>query len=235
MVFLNVSSQFIVADFVAFLVFAVVGQILLDCIVGKMDPAVAAVKRVLARCGTDIAVFIPITLDDSLGASHHDVVSEVEFAFEVEEGTLDVGLDDVGAETTVGVSISLLQNGFDFLESQAHLDAVTPVAVFSRFNNPSVVLLLLPLLLRLADFLGPFVVIPQKLEISLIFKSLPDMKSQRQVIEHILLLLPIVVGHCIEEGLFVAEHVVVDQVVMHTALLNFCALCEVVVFYVFSP
>jgi hypothetical protein len=42
-------------------------------------------------------------------------VAEVEFAFIVEEWSLDVGLDDEGAVTSIGVLLSLFENGFDLI------------------------------------------------------------------------------------------------------------------------
>jgi hypothetical protein len=76
------------------------------------------------------------------------------------------------------------------------------------------------LLIGFGDLLGAFVIIPQKLEIFLILKAILDMKGERQEIKHILAHFFIVVGHCIEEGFLISEDVVVDQMVMHFALLD---------------
>lgn len=86
-------------------------------------------------------MFVPIAFDDSVDGGHHDVVAEVEFPTIVQQRPLDVGLNYEGAIATVWVLLSLLYDCLDLLESQAHLYAVSAVAVLTWFHNPSIVLL----------------------------------------------------------------------------------------------
>jgi hypothetical protein len=132
-------------------------------------------------------------------------VTDVEFSFEVKERTLDVCLYDEGTITAITVSFSLLQDGLDLLKGQAHLYAVSTVAVFSRFNNPCVVFLMLSFLLAGSGyFLRPLMIVPQKLKIILIFESVLDVEGKWQIIKHILFHFLIIVAHSIEEGFLIS-------------------------------
>lgn len=110
-------------------------------------------------------------------------MSEIEFATVVQEGFFDVGLDYVCAVGAVGVFLFCFYEGFYLLEGFAYFYAVATVGVLSRLNYPCA-LLRLSLGLRL---LIPLIIVPQKLEIILIFQSLFNMKRMRKIIEHIII------------------------------------------------
>jgi len=173
-------------------------------------------KRVFAGGGSDVAVFVPISFDIPIYASYHHVMTKIEFASVVEERPLDVGLDDVGSIGPISILLPLLKHFFYVLESEAHFNPVASVAVLPRFNNPSIILLDFGFILVIFDdFFGSFVIIPQKLKIFLIFKPILDMESQREIVKHLQIHLFVVIGHRIKQSLFIANHVVIYQVVVH--------------------
>ena len=218
-VFFDVGAEFIVADLIAFFVLAVVWQVLLDCIVGQVDASAVVLQRVLVRCRSDVALPVPVALDESVHAGHHDVVAQVEFAFEVEEGTFDVGLDDEGAVGAVVVPFFFFEEGFDVFEGEAHFDSVSAVAVFSGFDDPGVVLLDFSFFLVVfGDLFGSLLVILQEVEVLLVVEAVLDVEGEGEVLEDVVFLLAVVVGHRVEQGFLVPQHVVVHQVVVHLLL-----------------
>lgn len=66
-------------------------------------------QSVFLTCGSDVALLVPISLDQSVDAGDQDVASDIEFSFVVEEGVLHVFLDDEGAT----VSAFLGEEGTD--------------------------------------------------------------------------------------------------------------------------
>lgn len=143
-----------------------------------MDATGILRQGILIRRGPDIAVFVPIPFDDSVYRGHHNIVAEVKFPAVVQQRPLDVGLHDEGAIAAVWVLLSLLDDCFDLLESQAHFYAIATVAVLSRFDDPSIVLLDVTFLLTgFGDFFGPLVVIFQELEVLLVLKPIFDVEG----------------------------------------------------------
>lgn len=170
-----------------------------------MDATSILRQGILIRCGSNVAVFVPIPFDDSVYRGHHDIVAEVKLPTVVQQRPLDVGLHDEGAIAAVWVLLSLLDDGFDLLESQAHLYAIAAVAIFSRFDDPSIVLLDMTFFLTgFGDFFGPLVVVFKKLEVLLVLKTIFDMEGQWEITEYVFFDLFIVVGHGVEEGFLVA-------------------------------
>lgn len=47
------------------------------------------------------------------------------------------------------------------------------------------------------------------------------MEGERQIVEHFLIGFFVVVGHGVEECLFVADHIIIDKVILHPLLLYF--------------
>ena len=63
----DVMVELFVVDFVSFLVFAVVWEILLDCVVGQMYTSVAYFESVFSRSGSHIAFTVPVTFHSAMG------------------------------------------------------------------------------------------------------------------------------------------------------------------------
>lgn len=77
-------------------------------------------------------------------------------------------------------------------------------------------------------------IILQKLEVALVFKSFLDVKGQRQVFEDILLYLSIIVGHRIKQSFLVPQDVVVDEVVVHPLIPNLWPFYYFLIFEIFT-
>jgi hypothetical protein len=163
-------------------------------------------------------------------------VPDIEFSFEVKERTLDICLHDEGTVAAITISLSLFQNGLNLVKSKAHLYAITTVTVFSRLHYPSVVFLMFSFLLTaFGYFLCPLMIVPQKLEILLIFKSIFNVKSEGKIIEYILFHLLVIVAHCVKESLLITKDIVIDKMVMHAAFLQLASLYVLPVFQMFCP
>jgi hypothetical protein len=158
-------------------------------------------------------------------------VPDIELSFEVKERTLDICLHDEGTVAAITVSFSLFQNCLNLVKSKAHLYAIATVTVFSRLHYPSVVFLMLPFLLAaFGYFLCPLMIVPQKLEIILIFKSIFNVKSEGKIIEYILFHLLVIVAHCVKEGLLITQNIVIDKMIVHAAFLQLACLYMLPVF-----
>jgi hypothetical protein len=107
-----------------------------------------------------------------------------------------------------------LQNGLDLVQLQADDDPVASVRVFSWFDNPSVELMY-RICVRFVS-LGDGVEMLQKFEVFVVFDSVLDVESEGQVLKYILVLSCVVLGHCLEESLFVADHEIVRKVVVQS-------------------
>lgn len=69
-------------------------------------------------------------------------MADVEFSVLVQQGLLDVFLDDVGV-LLLAALVLLLQDVVELVNLVEHLDAVASVGVLSRFDDPNVLLLFL--------------------------------------------------------------------------------------------
>lgn len=75
----------------------IVGITFLHSVVGEMYLRLEIVDIELVGGGADVALLVPVSAGDSEEVGDHEVVADVEFAVVVEEGAVDVHLDDVGA------------------------------------------------------------------------------------------------------------------------------------------
>lgn len=76
-------------------------------IVGEMNILICEIVKVkLFAAGSDIPFLVPKTFNDAVDAGQEHIVSDVEFAIIVKEGSVDVGLDDIGERVTVWVPLS---------------------------------------------------------------------------------------------------------------------------------
>lgn len=213
---IDIHTELFITDFVAFFILPVIWEILLHGVVGEMDASGILSQGVLVGRGPDVSVFVPISFDDSVYRGHHDVMAEVELPAIVQQRPLDVGLHYESTIAAVWVFLSLLDDCFDLLESQAHLYAIATVAVLSGFDDPSVVLFDVAFLLTgFGDFFGPLVVVFQELKVLFILKTIFDMECKWEITKHIFFDFFVIVGHSIEEGFFVAKDVVINEMVVH--------------------
>lgn len=116
MVLLNIGSEFIVTNFVAFFILPIVRKVLLDCVVSQVYAAVTEVERILTGGSPHVAVFVPISLDETVDAAYHYVMAEIELTLEVEQRSFDICLHDMCSKTAVWIAISLLKGCFDLLQ-----------------------------------------------------------------------------------------------------------------------
>lgn len=86
-----------VAEFVAFLIAAVLRTVLLHCIVGQVHQVVTAVlDGVFEACGPDVALRIPVAFELAVDARHEHVVPDIELPPVIKERPLQILLHDEG-------------------------------------------------------------------------------------------------------------------------------------------
>lgn len=94
---LQVPLELVVGDFVSLLILAVIGQMLLNCVIGEMHRSVIVLGGVFVGGSPDVAMLVPVSLDMPIHARHQHVMSDVELPFLVQERLVQVLLDDVSA------------------------------------------------------------------------------------------------------------------------------------------
>jgi len=141
-------------------------------------------------------------------------VPEIEFALLVEQWLLDVGLDDVGLLAAVRPPLPQLYYLLDFFERLAHLYPLPAVRALTRLHYPEVQFVLS----HAFDLFVPAVVVSLKLKKSGVLHTLDNMEAQGQVLEGISLGMQVVIPHSIEQGLLIADDVVIPEVVVHPAV-----------------
>jgi hypothetical protein len=100
---LDIGLKLLICNLVAFLVLAILGQILLDGIVGKVNRARTDFEGVLGTGGAHVTFPVPVPLHSPVHAVHHHVVAQIEFPLSIKQRSFDVLLQDVGFESAVVV------------------------------------------------------------------------------------------------------------------------------------
>lgn len=160
----------------------------------------------LRRRGSHITLGVPIGLKDSIKRSEKKIVPDIKFSAFVEKWILDVLLNDEGSERSITTFFSGLDSIFDLFESITYCDAITSIAVFSRFHYPNV-FGIFPLLFIPLKNIG-------KCFILCIFKSLGDMKSKGNNLKYIFILKTVVFFHVVKQRFFVSNVVILLKMVM---------------------
>ena len=116
------------AEFIGIFEFAVAFRLFLNGVVGEVDELVVELfERELLAGGADVAVLVPIGLDVALDAGEKHEHADVELAFVVEKGVLDVFLDDVGVFVVVDLHV------MDVVED---VDALASVGLLAGLDDP---------------------------------------------------------------------------------------------------
>lgn len=202
---------------------AVEGAVLLDGVVGEVDHFVADVVEVEVIGGSaDVAFAEPVGSHDAVQPGDEHVVPDVELPALVEQRILNVLLHDVGFVIAVVVLLLLLEDVVELVDLVNHHNAVAAVRQLARLHYPDVLQLLLPFLvlrlplpvlfaLDLLELLGE----PHVLGI---VHSFLYVEGKRNDFEHIFLAQFVVSFEVVIECLFVADEVIVLQMVVHHLL-----------------
>lgn len=165
-----------------------------------MDHAIGRVLQIILATGSpQVAVLVPVALQVSIIRARQREAPNVELAILVQQGLLDVFLNDVTAFVTV--DLLRLNQRLDVVEVATDLNAAAPVRVLTRLHDPEGVAVLGVFLqrfviLRVVETLHELL----KLTVGL---TLPNMKSQGQVVEGVLASRFIVDLHVVVNGLLV--------------------------------
>ena len=93
--FIQVFLEFVIGNFIAFFVLAILRQEFLDSIVRKMDITERIADAVFERSCPDVAVLIPIPFHDTIDGGYHHEVPDVKFPPLVQKRLLDIALNYV--------------------------------------------------------------------------------------------------------------------------------------------
>jgi hypothetical protein len=108
--------------------------VLLDCVIGEVDHAIAGVvKVVFFGRGADVAVVVPIALETAVDGGDQNVTPDVELPPVDEEAVLQVFLDD---HTTSSVLETLQQLLLQLVAIRVHRDPETAIGVLTRLDDP---------------------------------------------------------------------------------------------------
>lgn len=94
-------------------------------------------------------------------------MSQVELPLSVQQRLFDVFLDDVSFKSAIVMFFLFFEDSFDLVEVETDDDAVAPIGVFSRFDDPGVKFVVAVGVVP--GGLAEDVVILQKLEVLIIF------------------------------------------------------------------
>ena len=86
--------------------------------------------------GPQVALLVPIGLDEPVHGGHEHVAPDVEFPFVEEHGLVDVELDDVGLRTSVLMEVVALDYLQYFSFVGGELDASPSVRDLARLHDP---------------------------------------------------------------------------------------------------
>lgn len=197
----QVLLEVCIAQLVSLFVLPVLRQVLLDSVVGQVNPSCVWLESVLEAGRTDVALLIPVAPDDAIDARHHDVVSDVEFTTIVQKRTVKIWLHDVCFDVAIWVFFLRLYQSLDLVKGEADGDAGAPVGKFSRLDDPDIPFLLLAirfLLLLLFDYFGPFVEVVQELHIGRVVQSRLNVECHWQIVRYVLLGQFVILAHRIK-------------------------------------
>ena len=206
--------EFLIGDLVALLVLAVLIGVLLDCVVGEMDEQVVALLECeLGGRGSNVAFRIPVGFDDAVEASDEHVVADIELPALVQQRLLYVLLQDEGSDIAVVALLFALQPDQDIVERIANTDPVSSIAELPGLDDPDI-LLVAPSLLVLLQLR---VVVEEQFVLGIV-NALDDVEGEWQGLKDVHLLQFVVLPHVVEEGLLVANEIVLLEVIVHQQL-----------------
>lgn len=144
----QVALELVVGDLVEGFELTIVRVVLLDCVVGKVNVGLKGIVGEGVGGCADVALFVPVGAGDSVEVGDEEIVSNVELALIVKEGSVDVLLHDVGLRAILELSrlsLALLDEVVQLIDLVDHHDPIAPVAVLPRLHDPDVPLFALRL------------------------------------------------------------------------------------------
>ena len=144
---------------------------------------------------------------------------------------LNIRLDDKGLLTAISPPFTTLHDFLNLLQILANFDPLPAVRALPRFDYPKVELVFV----ETFDFLGSAMEVPLKLEKSWILHAFGNVERKREIVEGVFLAMQVVAAHGVEQGLLVADDVVVSEVVVHSSVSELLWSDHLAVFEVFEP
>jgi hypothetical protein len=100
-----------------------------------MDVSVVHVSEAeLSGTCAEVALLVPVALQIPVDGAHHGEAPDIKLSILVQQGLLNILLNDVTAFVATGV----VNKAFDLVEILAHGDATASVGILSRFDYPEV-------------------------------------------------------------------------------------------------
>lgn len=194
-------------------------------IIGEMNFPLEVEHVELVGSSSDVAFFVPVSLEDSVELADHHIVADIELPLFVEKGSVNVELDDEGLFCTVLMLSLTLHDGVEFIRLIDDGDSIASIRQFSWLHDPNIphwssnshaIFLILFLF---ADDGLTFLVVTNEALILGILCALLDVEGQGNNLEEISSNQLVVFFEVVEEGLLVAEVKVIDEMVVHLLVL----------------
>jgi len=134
-----------ITQFVSFLVFPVVWQKLLYCIVCQMNWKIWLFEFILRWRSSNVAISIPIPFYTTFYTGHKDIVSQIKFTLFIKKWFLNIGLNYVSFLATICPPLTSFDNFFYLFQILTYFNPLPTIGAFSRFDYPKILLVLVDL------------------------------------------------------------------------------------------
>lgn len=186
-----------------------------------MDHPISQIlKRKHRGTGTNVPFLEPVHLHYPVLRSHQQETPNIKFPLVIQQGSLDIQLDNVGFGLAIFVDFLLLQLAFDLIDVIGNGDALAPISNFPWFDDVDVFrtkrLLFFDVWesFPLLYLLGPVFVELGKGRVLSVGYSVFDVESHWDVFERVALENLLVVFYVVKKRLLVSQVVVPVDVVV---------------------
>lgn len=108
----------------------------MHCVIREVDFSLEVVHVKLVRSSADVALLVPISLENPVEMAHHHIMANIELASFVQERTVDVELDDKCLLTAILVLSLFFDDGVKLIDLVDDRDAVAPIGQLSGLDYP---------------------------------------------------------------------------------------------------
>lgn len=114
--FLNVFIKLLVWQFVSFLILSVVFAVFLNCVISQVNHWWVVVQVVFVRSSSNVSQLAKIPSDFAIYWADHDIMSNIKLTPFVKQRSIKILLNEKCLKTSIGMSLLLFYNGFNFVQ-----------------------------------------------------------------------------------------------------------------------
>lgn len=129
--------KFVVADFVAFLVFAVLIVVLLDGVVGEVDQQICgSFEGEVSRGCPDVSLREPVSFEYTVEGGQQKEVPDIKFTIFIEKRSFHIFLNDKSPKRSITIFLTRFDSKSYLFETITNCDTLTSIAILARFHDP---------------------------------------------------------------------------------------------------